>query len=471
MKKTIFIILIFSLLIPKIQEQFQILKVKALAGVTSTSSKPEFSFERWMSGEFQNSYSEYKDETFGLRNWFIYLFNQFDFSLFSKTHVDVVVGKHGYLFQQGYIDEVTGRNFVGEDIMKKNVERIKRVEDYLDRKNIFLMTALVPGKTDYYREYLPDYYSGKISDKRNYTSFLKFANEKDIRYIDFNGWALHVKDTSKLLLFPKQGIHWNFYCMALCADSIVRYIEKNSNRDIRNFTWKLEFPDNLRGTDYDLGQLLNIFEKLPYDKMPYPKFIYEEDSTKLKPRLLVIADSFYWTIFNERIFKNIFDDETFIYYYSTVFPEGKLSSNYTPDLDILSVVEKYDVVLLLQSSGNYGNPGVNFVQAVEKDLDRLDQRTSVELEKISKNEILSGEAERYADSLNVSRDSASFVFAQHKVRKYFSRISEIKIQMRQNQQWMQELLNKSYTQNRPIEQIMEEDADWIIRQEENKLNN
>jgi len=468
MKKAIFIFLIFSLLIPKIQENFKILKVKELIGSTETKQKPEFNFTNWMSGEYQNKYSEYKDETFGLRNWFVYFFNQIDFSLFSKTHADVIVGREGYLFQGGYIDEVTGKNFIGDSAMKKNVDRIKRIENYLNRKNIFLMTVLAPGKSDYYQEYLPAYYAKRVNNQRNYNYLLKFGAEEKIRLLDFNKWALQIKDTSKYPLFPKQGIHWNFYCMALCADSMVKYIEVNTNRNINNLSWTLEFPDNLRGTDYDLGGLLNIFEKLPYNKMPYPKFSLEEDSTASKPRLLVVADSFYWTIFNEQIFTRIFSNETYFYYYSSIYPSGRTASEYTPDLDILTEVEKFDVVLLLQSSGNYGNPGVNFAQAVDRELDRLDQFTDEEVKKINENEKLVVQARYIADSLNVSQDSAQIILAENRVRKYFTRLSEIKIQMRTSPEWVKELYEKSALQNKTMEQIMEADADWIIKQEENR---
>src|SRR5205085_1405484 len=139
-------------------------------------------------------------------------------------------------------------------------------------------TVLAPGKTDYFKEYLPNYYKDHLTTKRNYNLIIKYAEEEKINYIDFNKWVNQIKDTSRYSLFPKYGIHWSYYCMALCADSIKKFIEARKNIALRNFSWNFELSDTLRGTDYDLGDLLNIYRKLPVDATAYPKYIFGDEA-------------------------------------------------------------------------------------------------------------------------------------------------------------------------------------------------
>ncbi len=461
MKKLIFIVLIFCLVTPVIQEKCKIFKLRELDGVEITTVKPEFSWSSWMKGDFQNQFNEYTDENFGLRNFFIRFYNQLDFSIFSKTHADVIVGKKGYLFQSSYTNEIIGKDFEGDSAMDVRIKKLKRIQDYLERKNTLLVTIEAPCKSDYFKEYLPDYYKNKATDRRNYNLLNKYAAKENINIIDLNKWVLQLKDTSRYPLFPQRGIHWSYYCMALCADSIKKYIEIEKNIHLRNFSWTLDVSDSLRGTDYDLGNLLNIYRKLPSDAMAYPKYSFGNEDGVSKPKILVIADSFYWTVFNDGIFKNIFGKETFFYYLASVFPQENAQSGNVADLNLLKEVEDYDVVLLLQSSGNYGKPGLGFIEAMDFEFNKREQMTVTEKYFITQNPKQLAYAQHLADSIHVSIDSAKTIYANQRVENYFNGVSNIKIQMRRNPGWMQSLYAKAFEQKLPVDKIMQQDAEWM----------
>lgn len=464
MKKGIFIFMLFTLSIPWLQDQLNIFSIKPLYGVATLTDKPTINFKHWWDGNFQTEYSKYENEFFGIRTFFIRIFNQFDFSLFDKTHAEVVVGQNGYLFQDGYINEITGSNYIGEEAMQLNIKNIQKVENYLRKKNIFLLTVLAPGKTDYYKEYLPHFSQKLISTTRNYSLFLKYSKIENIHFIDFNNWFLQLKNTSQYPLFPKQGIHWSSYGMFLAADSIIKYIEAKNKIRLSNISCTWELSETLQGADYDLGELLNIYQQLPYDKMVYPKFKIKHDSIAAHPRLLVIGDSFYWTIYNEGIYKKVFNNETFYYYNSMVNPKGILPSDNVSDLNFLKEVEKYDVIILLQSSANYGNPGVNFIQSLQKELSRYDIYFKKEKNRILNDESLRNYSSQLAGKLNISQDSAISLLSDSLTHDCLAIISQTKIQMRHNPEWMKSLNEKSQEQNKSVEEMMQSDAEWMLEQ-------
>lgn len=462
-KKILFILLFFLLCLPWIQNQLTIFNIPPLSGVTVSTEKPTIDFKSWWDGNFQTKYGKYEDESFGLRNLFIKIYNQFDFTFFKKPHGEVIIGQHGYLFQGSYINEMTGWNFIGDDAMKLVIKNIHTAEKYFHKNNILLLTVIAPGKTDYYKEYLPEFYKKRISNNRNYTSILKYGKEEKIRILDLNKLFLQMKDTCTYPLFSKQGIHWNYYGMAIAADTIVKYIETENKIKLSKISWTLELSETIKGTDYDLGDLLNIYQKLLPDKMVSPNFIITEDSTSIKPRLLVIGDSFYWSIFNQGLFKTVFKNETFYYYCSSINPKEGRASPFVSDLNFLKEIKSYDIIILLQSSGNYGNPGVNFIQLFLNEVARYDVLYNREKQKVLNNKMLLSRAQEISGNLNISQDSAISFLSDSITEVILDEISKIKIQMRQNPEWMKHIIQKSEEQKKSADQIMQADAEWIYK--------
>ena len=461
MKKIVFIILVAALIIPFIQEQFKIIQLKPLSGVVIESSKVPFSINSWLDGTFQIEFESQIDKNFGLRNFFIRVFNQFDYSAFRKAHAYVVIGKKHFLYEQNYIDEFTGKNFIGEDSMEIVVKNLKSLQDSLDIKNVLLLTVLAPGKTDYYNEYLPKNHI--ISSERNYTSLLNNAKKKNIRLIDVNGWFLKLKDTTRYPLFSNQGIHWNFYGMALVADSIRNFIEVNQEISLPELSWYLELPDTLRGTDYDLGNLLNLYLKLPYKKMPYPRFSIKYSPTDSRPRMLVIADSFYWTIFNEGIFRNTFTNETYYYYNKTIFPEDQALSRFPEDLNMIKEVEKYDIIIFLQSSAQYQFPGLGFVEMLLNSYKKKEVYFSEAESMIEKNDSLKNTVLQIAKQRKISPDDSRKFMIDSLTEFKIEIIAKTKMSMRGVKEWMDQMYVKSLQQNKTLEEIMQIDAEWVFK--------
>jgi hypothetical protein len=83
------------------------------------------------------------------------------------------------------------------------------------------------------------------------------------------------------------------------------------------------------------------------EKLAYPVYSFDTANPGEKPMVLVIADSYYWNIFNTRIPKYIFANEAFWYFNTLVYPDHYLKETYTKDLNFQQEVEKQQVIFLM----------------------------------------------------------------------------------------------------------------------------
>jgi hypothetical protein len=464
MKINLFILILAALWFPIIQENFGFIKFKVLDGVIIPPAKPQFNKHTWFDGSYQHDYEKLYDSEYGCRSFLIRLSNQINFSLFRFTNSIVVIGKNDYLFEQGYLDEITGIDCAGKNKMKTRLNDLQEVQQFLANENILLVTLLAPGKSYYYKEYIPDYYQKRISNGNDYDTLLSLVKNYNINLIDANGWFLKMKDTARYPLFPKQGIHWNYYGMAIVADSVLKYIETNTKKDLAHFQYTLDFPDPLMGTDDDMGDLLNLLHKQKNPLMPYPRFTIEPPIQN-KLRMLAVGDSFYWTILNSNIYNNSFNNKIYYYYNHIVYNEGSPQIEQPADYNILREVKNYDVIFLIQSTRHYQNIGTGFIQLVQKNIKKRNELRSKYIDQIKNDypNLLSD----YTLLHNVSTDSGTVCIADSLAMSELDKLSTLKINMRHNSEWMAQLEEKAKQRNVSVDDVMESDAEWMMSQENN----
>ncbi len=310
------------LLLPLIQRKFNFIPQQPLDGDFIPAKKKKFTMAGWFDADFQNDYNKYFEENIGFRNSLIRIYNQVDFSFFNTTHSDVVVGNNGCLFQQSYLDSYTGKDFIGTDKIKEQVQKIKFVQEKLKEKGILLVIAFAPSKVRFYQDLIPSYYSGRATTNTNYSAYIKAMSETHVPALDFIDYFGRIKDTASYALYPKQGIHWSQYGMYLVADSILKFLRKEGMNLNNLYCGGIEMTDQLRSTDYDLGNLCNVWFNMPHDDMPYPVLRSENNPANQRPNTLVIGDSYYWNIYYSEIPENIFSGRNFWYYNNEVYVDS-----------------------------------------------------------------------------------------------------------------------------------------------------
>jgi len=349
LKNIVFIVLLVLLALPTIQHVTKFIKVKQLDGDFVLASRPAFSWQTWLSGNFQTQFNNYIEDHIGFRSFFVRLNNQIDFCLFHKANADgVVVGKDRMLFEYDYIRAYTGEDFIGKKTIRKKLSRVKFLQKYLKEKyDIDFVLIFEPSKVRFYPEDIPDRYLDKGISLSNYEYFTQEAKKLGVRFIDYNKYYNGLKGTKPYPLYPKWGIHWSEYGMSFVADSLIRYIE--NLRGIKLPEMHLDsmlVTEQLRDSDYDIGKTMNLLWRLPHPEVAYPEYSFKTDSTRTRPMVLTIADSYYWNIFNTRLPKNLFANETFWYFNAKVYPDFYYGPKWVKDLDLKAEIEKQDIILL-----------------------------------------------------------------------------------------------------------------------------
>ncbi len=345
------------------QNKFSLFYPGPLKGSFKLADSANFSFENWFSGDFQIKQERFIEDHIGFREDLVRLNNQLDYSLFDKGNADgVILGKEGYLFEEGYLDAYLGRDFVGKEFIDDQLYKAKYLQDTLKKLNISLILAYAPGKATFCSEFIPDRYLKYKRPITNYEYYARKSNELGLNVLDLASYFSKMKDTSRFLLFPKCSIHWSNYGFILAADSTIHYIERLRNIDMVDVICeRIEFPDDLRNTDYDIGDGLNLIWHIPFNKMAYPVIKFVNGPNKSKPNVLTIADSYYKSFYYYAVPENLFNQNGFWYYNKEIQHDGTGIEKKVSDLDLKAQIEKQQVIMLMATEKNMWRYSFRFI--------------------------------------------------------------------------------------------------------------
>jgi len=355
--KVIFLFLILLVLAsPAIQSGRHVIKEPDLKGFFQKKDRPSlklFTWRRWLSGEFQQTYSDRLNDHAGFYNTLIRLNNQYDYSLYGMIHAQGFIGgKSRYLFEEDYIHEYTGNYFIGKAAIDKKLARLKNVADSLRAHHIPLILVFEPGKASFYPEYIPRRFHPENRALSNYDYFVQRSRELGLPFVDMNSYFIAMKDTARYPLFPRYGMHWSLYGVTHAVDTLTRLIASATGKLLPYFTTRHLATSLLpRGTDNDIGELLNLACPLRPTPGAYPAIAFSpEPAASLSA--LVIADSYYINIIEDYGSK-IFKAQDYWYYNKKVYPyQNNNPPLYVDKSNLRDKLMNYNVVLLMVSEIN-----------------------------------------------------------------------------------------------------------------------
>lgn len=419
----LFIISIFGvvLLAPAIQI-VGIIPVAPLDGVYDTPKRPSFSISAWLSGEFQQQSNKYIENKIGFRSWMVRLRNEIDYKLFGIAHANnLVIGKDEVLFQTTYLTAINGDDFVGDDIVRRKLDKLQCVQDELAKKDILLLLLIAPGKASIYPEYIPDKWNTKPKSRTNYDAYIEGLHQRTINYIDMRSYLSAVKDTARYPIFPKCGTHWSGYTITLVADTLMRYLEDKMDISFTKFHSSEGYSTDteFRFTDNDIGEALNLIRDIKSWEVYYPTITFDIGTTQSKPDILTIGDSFaqsFWGFYP--IFDTIFGSNSQYWYYNQIvsWPDS-LVYYYTPTtmLDYKKEIESRKIVLLVTTEQNLNNFGFSFIDeaySIYNPDSNYEQLIEDFIQKAHSDTLTRALIQKKADENNLSFDKAAFIDAK-----------------------------------------------------------
>ena len=421
-KTIVFAAMMVILIIPFLQNLFDFIDIAPLKGSFEKAEKKEISLSGWFSDDYQQNQEKYINQNFGFRNLFVRLNNQIAFDLFNVAKANqVIVGKDNYLYEKNYLLASSGIDFIGADSVKHRMQRLKFIQDELQKRNKTLLVVFTAGKASFYPEYIPKEYATN-NRPTNYECHIKACKEQNINFIDFNDYFIKHKETSQYPLYPQYGIHWSYYGMCLAVDSIVHRIEGLRNINMPEIYWDSIKMDLPREGDYDIADGMNLLFKLKREKMAYPIIKIKDETSATKPSAIVIGDSFYWQMYN--FTPRVFSDNHFWYYYRDVYPNSSGKSVIVDDLNFENEMEQHDVFILMSTEANLSKFGWGFIDDAYKLF-------------------------KYGENQNPE----AFKAKVEEVRKY----------IKSDKKWMEIIIEKARKQNISVDSMLMKDAIWVAK--------
>ncbi|MDY0279570.1 MAG: hypothetical protein RBR35_03280, partial [Salinivirgaceae bacterium] len=230
---------------------------------------------------------------------------------------------------------------------------------------------------------------------------------------------------------PKYGIHWSHYGMLLATDSLINYIEEKRNIVMPHLEFtKIRCSSNLKFTDYDIAGGMNLLFQMHSEPMCYPDIKFTTSDYSIKPKTLVVSDSFYWSMFNIGVGNNVFSFGGFWFYNKQIYPDSFKSTLYTKDIDIAQKTLENDVVILMTTDANLPNFSWGFVENMVQVLLNKDIH-------LDENVIENQKEERIRQMIQVIRDDTN---------------------------WFDIIKKKAKERNISIDSMLVIDANWMLEQ-------
>jgi len=351
-----------------LQEKYHFVAIKPLNGVETKTEKPEFSIESYRKGEYQTNLEKYSKENFGFRETFIRCYNQYLWDFYDMININgVSVGRDGWLYEPWFVDDYYHGLMFTDDpeqfksILRKEAVRLYKLQEVLKSLDVTLLVMIEPGKDRVYPEHLPDrkkHYDGPEGVRAaDYYPYL--FDSLGINYVDFSKHFIELKDKVDYPLFPQTGTHWSNIAALHVADSLIKYMEFISNKNINNLKIGAPYYASTREPDDDLEKMLNLIREIPKVPNMYADVSVVYDSTAIKPKLLINGDSYSWNIINQLNMEEIFSKWQYWYYNSTVYHNPDYNSTY--ELDFSSELLGSDFVVLSYCTAMIYGLGYGFI--------------------------------------------------------------------------------------------------------------
>lgn len=376
----LFGLLAILLFLPMIQKKTGFVETRALKGVFEPTPKPDLTFDNCKNGFFQSQIEKHLSENFGFREPLIRFYNQYDFSVFNKTHCHFIVpGKDGYLFYDQAVNDYFGtevpKHFDTDDDLRdkadKEVALMKQLQAKLHKYGIEFMTFLAPDKPFVYPEYLPKHAPRRPGAVNTVEYYDQKMTEAGIPHIEMTKWYQQMKDTASFDIFTKTDSHWRFAAV-YGYDSLFRYMNSLNDFGIPKIhigPVEAYTTDELEGDE----ETLNLMYPIKGTSTKYKAEITIEcDSATRKPRVLFVGDSFIWSLEAFLPLREILEDKEIWFYNSTAYVGFNKDTFKVKEINRLASLLNADFVVYYAAGHQWWQTSFGFLEDAIEQLNASD---------------------------------------------------------------------------------------------------
>jgi hypothetical protein len=351
--------LLVLLFLPMVQQFTGLVEERPLRGAYTLADAPVASVANWFNGDYQQAAALWLNDHVGLRSTLVRVFNQYHYSAFHNARAQaVVIGESGYLYELNYIKAVTGADFIGDSAVDVKVRKLAALTDTLAARGKQVLVVLAPGKGSFYPQYIPAHYVEKGIGRTNYAAYSEALLRHQVPVFDAKLWFESLRETAPYPLFPRTGIHWSRYGEVLVADSLLRLIGgMGAGLEITN----VEASRSMRETDDDIEQGMNVLFNLPDLEMGYPEFSLRTHPAVQAEKIITVADSYFWGMYNFGMSRDALGDGSFWFYNEAVYTSASLEPTPADSLDVRAEIEASGGVIFICTDANLSRFAFGFI--------------------------------------------------------------------------------------------------------------
>ncbi len=121
-------------------------------------------------------------------------------------------------------------------------------------------------------------------------------------------------------LFSRTGTHWNYLACFLVWQEVLQHVNRQGRGQIPVPALARVQYDSPRGTDNDIGNLLNLV-RIPggLPQVPYPVVDAKPVPIAQRPRVLFVGTSFTWTMVSTAMSTQSVQSCDALYYYKSLY--------------------------------------------------------------------------------------------------------------------------------------------------------
>ncbi len=352
-KRWLVYVLLLIVLLPLAEQQFGFIKSGPLLCGSKQNPNTKLTLRAWWDGTYQNAKSLYLNDSVGFRPDLVRLSNQLDFSLFRKLSAGDIIGYDGYVFGREDVTEYCGSPYMGEEVIRAELIKVKRLQDTLQRLGKTFIFAYAPSKAHCMPAQIPGLLTKiKVAGVSNYSTFRTIGDSLHLNQLDYVALFRSMNDTTQNQLMTRQGFHWSVYGSLVAADTMIKFIERERNIKMPGLVLtKMHYSDTARDSDNDLVKCTNLIFPLSGERYSYPEYYYHADTNATRPKAIFIGDSFIWGLVGNGFLQNSVADWKYWTYFNDVYSEHGAAD--IRAYDWKKALSESDCVVILMTPMNF----------------------------------------------------------------------------------------------------------------------